>query len=283
MRPLIIICCLFLLAPPSSSLSQTKRRKLSPSKPPQVSTQTATTKDGRTVLLRSDGTWEYSADPVLSPTASASPEPLASPTPSSLPSPRPELPKDTDLIGNWSLKIQSANGPGNPATLRITAGEAGVLLGVLDLGVPQPPGPNRVTISNGNFKVAFTTYSDGRFIELAFDGRFNKTNIEGSMALTAGGQVTAGTFVGTPEGPTSVSSAGSLVIQAGIVYKLGGPQPVARTDFVILDDDPIAIIERAGIQGKKPALAPRMGILESLLFMQMGNPCSLAGLHSPQY
>jgi hypothetical protein len=273
MRPLIIIFCFILLTPLSPGLSQNKRPKWSPAKPPPVSTQTATTKDGRTVLLRSDGTWEYSADPVASPTPIASPESPVSPMPSPVPSPTSELPIVTDLVGNWSLKIQSANGPGNPATLRITSGEAGIHVGVLDLGTPQPSGPNRVTMSNGTFKVAFTTYSEGRFIELAFDGRFNKTNIEGSMALTAGGQVTAGTFVGTPENPAAYQSTnGSLAIQAGIVYKVGGPQPVARTDFVILDGDPIAIIEGAGIQGKKPALAPRMGILESLLFMQMGNP-----------
>src|SRR2546425_10080489 len=48
----------------------------------------------------------------------------------------------------------------------------------------------------------------------------------------------------------------SLAIQAGIVYKIGAPQPVARTTFLILDGDPVKIIEDAGIQGKKPPLAP---------------------------
>ena len=34
------------------------------------------TKDGRTVLLKSDGTWEYTKDPVISPTPQPSPSPL---------------------------------------------------------------------------------------------------------------------------------------------------------------------------------------------------------------
>jgi hypothetical protein len=72
--------------------------------------------------------------------------------------------------------------------------------------------------------------------------------------------------------PTSQVITGSLAIQAAVVYRYGGAQPVARTDFVILDDDPITIVTNAGIQGKKPWAAPRMGILESLLYMHMGNP-----------
>jgi hypothetical protein len=77
-----------------------------------------------------------------------------------------------------------------------------------------------------------------------------------------------------PETPTPTPSSqvttASLAIQAGIVYKIGAPQAVARTAFLILDDDPIKIVTNAGIQGKKPWAAPRMGILESLLFMNMG-------------
>jgi len=65
-------------------------------------------------------------------------------------------------------------------------------------------------------------------------------------------------------------STGSLAIQAGIVYRYGAPQPVARTEFVILDDDPEAIITRAGIQGKKTWAMPRMSIMQSFLFMQQG-------------
>ena len=65
-------------------------------------------------------------------------------------------------------------------------------------------------------------------------------------------------------------STGSLAIQAGIVYRYGAPQPVARTEFVILDDDPEAIITGAGIQGKKTWAMPRMSLMQSFLFMHQG-------------
>ncbi len=68
--------------------------------------------------------------------------------------------------------------------------------------------------------------------------------------------------------PSGVSGASaSLAVQAGIVYRFSGAQPVARADFIILDDDPVAIITNAGIQGKKPSWAmSRMGILASFLW-----------------
>jgi hypothetical protein len=61
------------------------------------------------------------------------------------------------------------------------------------------------------------------------------------------------------------------IATASLAIQVGGPQPVARTVFLILDDDPITIVTNAGIQGKKPGLAPRMGILESFLYKEMGN------------
>lgn len=57
------------------TLSQQRRGK-APSRPAatssKVTTQTATTRDGKTVLLHSDGTWEYSGDP---PTAGGTNQP----------------------------------------------------------------------------------------------------------------------------------------------------------------------------------------------------------------
>lgn len=64
----LTVCC-------ASSLAQRRTTKPPPrpaaEAPPKVTTQTATTRDGRTVLLRSDGTWEYAGD------ASAIPAPAA--------------------------------------------------------------------------------------------------------------------------------------------------------------------------------------------------------------
>jgi len=71
--PTITLICLLLAA---QSLAQTKR---APKPQPPISIQTATTKDGRTVLLKSDGTWEYSTDPVVAPTPSAGRDDSAAP------------------------------------------------------------------------------------------------------------------------------------------------------------------------------------------------------------
>ena len=76
--------------------------------------------------------------------------------------------------------------------------------------------------------------------------------------------------VATPDTVNANLSTGSLAIQAGIVYRYGAPQPVARTQFAILDDDPESVISRAGIQGKKTWAMPRMSIMQSFLFMQQG-------------
>ena len=66
--PTIVLLILLLV---STALPQT-RRASSPKATPKVSVQTATTKDGRTVLLKSDGTWEYTDDPVAPSAASTS-------------------------------------------------------------------------------------------------------------------------------------------------------------------------------------------------------------------
>jgi hypothetical protein len=79
--PAITLLTLLLV---STTLSQT-RRTAAQKAPAKVSVQTATTKDGRTVLLRSDGTWEYTDDPVAPTISSNSPAPVlsASATPQS--------------------------------------------------------------------------------------------------------------------------------------------------------------------------------------------------------
>lgn len=66
--PTIVILILLFV---STAAPQT-RRPSSPKATAKVSVQTATTKDGRTVLLKSDGTWEYTDDPVTPPAAPSS-------------------------------------------------------------------------------------------------------------------------------------------------------------------------------------------------------------------
>jgi hypothetical protein len=69
MRITVSIFCVLLFT--FSGLGQVRQKPKSTSSPnPQVSIQTATTREGRTVLLKSDGTWEYTNDPVVTPTPS---------------------------------------------------------------------------------------------------------------------------------------------------------------------------------------------------------------------
>jgi hypothetical protein len=79
MNILKIILCLLLFA--TSGVSQTRRPRPTPApeKPP-ISIQTATTKDGRTVLLKSDGTWEYTNDPIVTAPPAAQTEPVSVPS-----------------------------------------------------------------------------------------------------------------------------------------------------------------------------------------------------------
>jgi hypothetical protein len=62
MKTLLLLSLVLLV-----SAVQGQRRTVQKPKPvAPVTIQTATTKDGRTVLLRSDGTWEYTSDPATS-------------------------------------------------------------------------------------------------------------------------------------------------------------------------------------------------------------------------
>ena len=61
--PTAIIVILFLAG---SVTPQTKRKRAPPPSVP-LTVQTATTKDGRTVLLKNDWTWEYTSDPAVEP------------------------------------------------------------------------------------------------------------------------------------------------------------------------------------------------------------------------
>ena len=66
LKPAIVAPIAMLLLVNAASFSaQTRNRNRAPvTRPSQpVTTQTAVTKDGRTVLLKSDGTWEYTSDP----------------------------------------------------------------------------------------------------------------------------------------------------------------------------------------------------------------------------
>jgi hypothetical protein len=65
MKALAVIC--LILGFTAGAFAQTRRGNRSSvatvKTNPEITIQTATTRDGRTVLLKSDGTWQYSSDP----------------------------------------------------------------------------------------------------------------------------------------------------------------------------------------------------------------------------
>src|SRR5438552_1880647 len=65
MNPKTTILLAIVLVSATHLHGQTTRRRTPPSRPSEpITTQTATTKEGRTVILKSDGTWEYEKDNV---------------------------------------------------------------------------------------------------------------------------------------------------------------------------------------------------------------------------
>lgn len=219
-----------------------------------ISIQTATTKDGRTVLLKSDGTWEYSADPVPSPMPS--PAPSLQPTPIASPSSTP-APARASIAGNWAVKLSGNNGQSFPAIMKIS-GNGDDWTATIDFG-PKQVTSRLSLMDGGRFEVTFT---DTDQTVLALKGTFDGSTIEGTMTLS-GTQGGTGSFVGYPANIVAQSNIGSgnLAMQAGIVYRMGGPQPVARTQFYLLKRDLADILLGAGLRPDK-----NMNIVETFGF-----------------
>lgn len=210
-----------------------------------VSIQTATTKEGRTVLLKSDGTWEYSADPTPQPTPT--PSSPVSPENSWLASPSlPPVPSRASIAGKWAVKFTGNNGQVFPATMEVSS-DGEQWTATIDFG-PKQATARLLMMEGGKFEVSFT---DPDQTTLALKGTFNGSTIEGTMMLS-GTQGGTASFVGYPATAAQLDvGTGNLTIQAGIVYRMGGPQPVARAQFYLLKRDLADILSAAGLRPDK--------------------------------
>jgi hypothetical protein len=247
MKTIIYLLTLALLL--STATGQTKRpaRSATPKKAP-ITIQTATTKDGRTVLLKSDGTWEFTNDPVVPPAAAEIPKQNES-EPVETPSPTPEIvqPKDADIVGVWDLKLSGPTGQTLPATLRVEATNGqDVFTSALDLGPKQMQ--SGLVIANRKFVTRFQESGQ----TLAFEGELSNSGLTGTFSITGpqGGQ---SAFTGSRRiaGTQVDAGLGVLSVQAGIVYKMGGAQAVARTTFHLLRKDLVDILTSAGLRADK--------------------------------
>lgn len=255
-KPIAVILSLSVFAVVYAQRPRTQKRvppKTAEQKPPpKVSIQTATTKDGRTVLLKSDGTWEYSADPIPQPSPVTTPEELSlTPTPSPTPPP-----VSVSLTGKWAIKFTGNNGQSFPATMDISKnGEEWAA--TLDFGPKQMT--SRLVVNGDKFEVAFREDAQNA---LGLSGTLEGSTIQGTMILS-GPQGGTGSFVGHPmtAGSSTSIGTGNLVVQAGIVYRMGGPQPVARTQFYLLKRDLADILIEAGLRPDR-----NMNIVQTFAF-----------------
>jgi hypothetical protein len=264
MKPLALICVLLLLATQATTAQNNKRTSRKPA-PPHVTTQTAITKEGRTVLLKSDGTWEYAADPVSTPspavTTALAPTPsvvatIESPAPTS----EPAQPNDLDVVGTWAVKLIGAGGQMLPITLQVDSMAkepgfgAGDLRAILDFGAKKS-GWTDFKIQNRKFTAKFSSGAE----TLQLEGQLTSSGITGVASLPSG---ESGSFVGIRSGTeTTPVGFGVLTVQAGIVYKMGGAQPVARTTFHLLRRDLLEILGGVGLRSER-----NMNLLQTFAF-----------------
>jgi hypothetical protein len=239
-----------------SSQAQTRNRRRAPTQARPLSIQTAITKDGRTLLLKSDGTWEYASDPIVSPSPIATvAEPEVVEKPSVSPTPEPPLPKDSEIEGVWDITLIGPTGQTLPAELQVNATEnKKEFRAVLDLGAKK----SQITvlrIENLRFSVTFSDNSGA----LSMKGELDGLGIKGTVTI----QGSIGTFTGSRKEVFSERNVGNgiLTVQAGVVYRIGGAQPVARTTFHLLRRDLADVLTDAGLRPEK-----NMNILQTFAF-----------------
>ena len=66
--------------------------------------------------------------------------------------------------------------------------------------------------------------------------------------------------------PAACSRKGSLHIEAQIVYSMGGPQPVARQTFYLLNTDPATVQQRQSPNNSSPTNSNAVSDQEAMLY-----------------
>lgn len=154
-----------------------------------------------------------------------------------------------DPVGDWQLIAAGATGQTLPlGTLRIRKTEAGHSA-TLEAGSEQLTASTSL-ISGREVSLTFSNFEQGRVIKMSLAGTIDGDVIKGSMTVDQPG-LPPGTFTATRSataGTVTATGSGVLVIQAGIVYKVGGSQAVARVPFYLLNKDLNAILSEAGLQ-----------------------------------
>jgi hypothetical protein len=158
---------------------------------------------------------------------------------------------NSKFVGTWTLQFTAQGGQSMPGTLTIYE-DSGTLNSTLAIS-GQISTPSKFIPEGNNFNVSFTSIEQGQPVGFTLSGNVDKDQISGSMntklpnaptILFTGSRASTAT---SGAGSSSVGS-GQLAIQVGIVYKMGGAQAVARTQFHLLNENLVKILQDAGLQ-----------------------------------
>ncbi|HLL74804.1 MAG TPA: hypothetical protein VK421_06025 [Pyrinomonadaceae bacterium] len=109
----------------------------------------------------------------------------------------------------------------------------------------QPAPSHKVTVALKGGETVTGTFSraDAKTLHLEVAGSPLALPLENIEAISFGDRpaVLAPTTAAQP-------TSGTLLIEAGIIYKMGGNQPVARTEFHLLDEDAEKLMSAAGLR-----------------------------------
>lgn len=118
--------------------------------------------------------------------------------------------------------------------------------------VAKPPSTSEASTPNASPRKVVVKLKDGRSVDADFvqatteeievrvAGNLLRIKMDDLVAIVFSGE--ASSQAAAPAVPTTAT----LAIEAGIIYKMGGNQPVGRTEFRLLDTDLISLITASG-------------------------------------
>jgi hypothetical protein len=158
--------------------------------------------------------------------------------------PKPIDPTE-NFIGKWLLEFKGPTGQTMVGNLTVRKNSEN-LLGILQVSGDATT-PSIISLTDNRFKVAFSVIEQGQTVTMIFDGTTEHDKMSGSFRVDIPNSPQV-TFTGKKIGDNQTSIDAVLSIQAGIVYKMGGAQPVARVQFYLLDQSLEVILQSAGLQ-----------------------------------
>lgn len=114
--------------------------------------------------------------------------------------------------------------------------------------VAQQPKPTRravVQLITGESVAGLFVRADADTVKIEVAGSPLELKIENIESISFGERPTTPDAAGAAAPSEAV---GTLNLEAGLIYKMGGVQPVARSEFYLLDEDPSSLMTAAGLR-----------------------------------